>query len=155
MKHTGAMPPSPEPMDHRRRLELALEMAARLIKRYGNSVKAIGLYGSLARNEDGPYSDIEMFCVLRDPGYNQDFEWCAGPWKAEVNVRDGISLREEASQVSGRWPLTHGKFVHVLPLADPEDYFTGLGELVLAHPPELFREAIEEVLVGDLQEFPF
>lgn len=146
------MYPIPEPMEHQQRLELAQMIAERLIVRYGQSVKAIGLYGSLARNEDGPYSDIEMFCVLRAPGETRNYEWCAGPWKAEVNMLDDVSLRQEASQVDGSWARTHGAFVHVLPLMDPDDYFGGLRELVMSHPPELFREVIEEVLIGDIYE---
>jgi kanamycin nucleotidyltransferase len=146
------MYPVPEPMEHQQRMELAQMIAERLIARYGKVVKAIGLYGSLARNEDGPYSDIEMFCVLRAPGETRNYEWCAGSWKAEVNVRDEVSLRQEASQVDGRWARTHGKFVHIFPLTDPEDYFSGLRELVMSHPPELFREVIEEVLIADMYE---
>jgi kanamycin nucleotidyltransferase len=146
------MYPAPEPMEHQQRMELAQMIAKRLIARYGKVVKAIGLYGSLARNEEGPYSDIEMFCVLRAPGETRNYEWCAGSWKAEVNVRDEVSLRQEASQVDGHWARTHGKFVHIFPLTDPEDYFSGLRELVVSHPPEIFREVIKEVLIGDIYE---
>jgi kanamycin nucleotidyltransferase len=139
-------------MEHQQRMELAQMIAERLIARYGKVVKAIGLYGSLARNEDGPYSDIEMFCVLRAPGETRNYEWCAGSWKAEVNVRDEVSLRQEASQVDGRWARTHGAFVRVFPLSDPENYFGELRELVMSHPPDLFRAVIEEVLIGDIYE---
>ncbi len=58
----------PYPIEHQERMKLANIIAERLMKRYDESVKAIGLYGSLTRNEDGPYSDIEMFCVLRTGG---------------------------------------------------------------------------------------
>lgn len=146
------MYPIPEPMEHQQRMKLAQMIAERLITRYGTSVKAIGLYGSLARNEDGPYSDIEMFCVLRAPGETRNYEWCAGPWKAEVNVLDEVSLCQEASQVDGRWAQTHGAFLHVLPLTDPEDYFSGLRALVMSHPPEIYRAVVEEVLIGDIYE---
>jgi kanamycin nucleotidyltransferase len=133
-------------------MKLAQMIAERLMERYGTSVKAIGLYGSLARNEDGPYSDIEMFCVLRAPGETHDYAWCAGPWKAEVNVYDEVTLRQKASQVGDSWARTHGAFVHVFPLIDPENYFGELRELVMSHPPELFRKVIEEVLIGDIYE---
>ncbi len=146
------MYPAPQPIEHQQRMKLAHMIVERLVARYGTSVKAIGLYGSLARNEDGPYSDIEMFCVLRAPGETHDYEWCTGSWKAEVNVRDEVSLRQEASQVDGSWAQTHGAFVHVSPLQDPENYFSELRELVLSHPPELFRNVIEEVLIGDIYE---
>ncbi|MFL5629162.1 MAG: nucleotidyltransferase domain-containing protein [Ktedonobacteraceae bacterium] len=108
------MYPFPQPMNHQQRMRLAQAIAERLISRYGESVKALGLYGSLARNEDGPYSDIEMFCVLRKGEETHTYEWCTGPWKAEVNVLDEVSLRQEASQIDGRWALTHGAVIYRL-----------------------------------------
>jgi kanamycin nucleotidyltransferase len=151
-KRKDRMYPTPEPMEHQQRMDLAGKIADRLIARYGTSVKAIGLYGSVARNEDGPYSDIEMFCVLKSPGEACNYEWCMGPWKAEVNVIEEVSLRQKASQVNGRWAQTHGAFMHILSLAGPDDYFSGLRELVLSHPSEIFDAAIKEVLIGDIYE---
>lgn len=75
-----------------------------------------------------------------------------GAWKAEVNVLDEVSLRDKASRVDGRWAQTHGAFLHVLPLTDPEDYFSELKELVMSHPLEIFRAVIEDVLIGDIYE---
>src|SRR5579885_1170199 len=148
------MSPFPQPIEHEQRMQLAHKIAERLLAKYGASVKAIGLYGSLARNEDGPFSDIEMFCVLRETTEAHNYEWCAGPWKAEVNVRDEISLRQEAAQIdgSGPWALTHGAFVHILPLIDPEHYFAELKQLAISYPPEVFRAEIEGVLIGDIYE---
>ena len=146
------MYPDPQPMDHHQRLDLAERIAARLSARYGPSVKAIGLYGSLARNQDGLYSDSEMFCVLKGSGERHNYEWCAGPWKAEVNVRGEEDLRQEAAQLDGEWSLTHGAFVHILPLMDSEHSFDGLRELVMHHAPENFRVIIEEELVFEIYE---
>lgn len=139
-------------MDHHQRLKLAQKIAGRLTARYNSSLKAIGLYGSVARNQDGPYSDIEIFCVLKGSGETQNYEWCAGPWKAEVNVRGEEALRQEAAQLDGRWALTHGAFVNVLPLMDPEHYFDELRQLVMRHSPEDFRPLIEEELIGEVYE---
>jgi kanamycin nucleotidyltransferase len=117
------MVPDPQPMNDQQRLRLAHAIADRLLVRCGDLVKAIGLYGSLARNDDGPYSDSEMVCLLRPPGETRDDEWCAGPWKAEVNVRDAERLRAEAAQLEGDWALTQGADVHIFPLTDPEQSF--------------------------------
>ncbi len=151
MEITG-MYPYPQPMDHQQRLRLAQTIAERLTARYSTSVKAIGLYGSLARNQDGPYSDVEMFCVLKGSGEKRNYEWCAGPWKAEVNVRGEEDLRQEAAQLDEEWALTHGAFAHVLPLMDPEHYFDGLRVLVMQHTPEEFRAVIEAELVFEIYE---
>jgi kanamycin nucleotidyltransferase len=133
-------------------MELARAIADRLLARYGDVVQAIGLYGSVARKDDGPYSDIEMHCVLRPPGETRNYEWCAGPWKAEVNVRTEASLREEAAQLEGDWALTHSAYVHILPLIEWEQTFAGLSELVMAHSADDFRAVIEGELVGEISE---
>jgi kanamycin nucleotidyltransferase len=146
------MEAGPQPMAHQRREELARAIAERLLKRYGAGVKAIGIYGSLARGEDGPFSDIEMICVLRGVTEEHTYEWCAGPWKAEVNVLDEPTLQREAAELEGRWALTQGAFVDLRPLIDPEDCFGGLRALVMSHSPAAFRMVIEEVLIGDIYE---
>ena len=56
----------PQPYSHAERMTRAKEIAAQFRAKF--DVLAIGLYGSLARGTDGPYSDIEMHCVLWGSG---------------------------------------------------------------------------------------
>jgi len=142
----------PQPMNHQQRLQLARTIARQLSVRYTDALTAIGLYGSVARGQDGPYSDLELFCVLQDPGASRNLEWCCGPWKAEVNIRSERDLRREAAYLDGRWALTHGAFVHILPLTDPKHYFAGLPALVMQHTPEDFQSLIAAELVGEIYE---
>lgn len=76
------------------RLQTCHEIDARLHEVYGEKILAIGVYGSISRGADGPFSDIEMFCVLSESSESVDFsyEWSAGPWKAEVDVRSADVL---------------------------------------------------------------
>jgi kanamycin nucleotidyltransferase len=76
----------PQSLPHTQRLIIAHEIAERVKERFHPEVIAIGLYGSLAREEDGPYSDIELFGVLRTDQYEQRYEWCTAKWKAEVDL---------------------------------------------------------------------
>jgi kanamycin nucleotidyltransferase len=142
----------PQPMNHQQRLQLARTIVRQLSVRYSSSLTAAGLYGSVARGQDGPYSDIELFCVLQDPGAYRNIEWCAGPWKAEVNVRSETELRREAAQLDGQWALTHSAFVHILPLIDPQHYFAGLPALVMQHTPEDFQTLIRAELASEIYE---
>ncbi len=80
------MPVGPRPMDHERRMALVEEIADRILAVHQERVRAIGVYGSLACGTDGPYSDIEMLCVLRTEGEEFVYEWTPGPWKAEVDI---------------------------------------------------------------------
>jgi kanamycin nucleotidyltransferase len=142
----------PQSLSHTQRLNIAHEIAERVKQHFHPQVIAIGLYGSLARGEDGPYSDIELFGVLRTDQYEQRYEWCTSAWKAEVDLYGKQALRERAAHVDGRWPLTHSAFQSVLPLDDPEHVFAEIRTIVEASPEPLFREAIENLLVDDVFE---
>lgn len=142
----------PQPMTRRERLALVEEMHSKLRARYGDQLKAIALYGSTARGTDGPYSDIELICVLRSDGEEYSFEWSAGPWKAEVDVYSEAILLAKAARVSGSWPMTHGAFQTATPLYDPDGYFQQVRDAASAPTDEQIRTAIEETLVGELYE---
>ena len=50
------MPGGPKPMARARRLELSFEIAAQVQRHYRDRVLAVGVYGSVARGTDEPYS---------------------------------------------------------------------------------------------------
>ncbi|NOU63972.1 hypothetical protein GC096_08030 [Paenibacillus sp. LMG 31461] len=133
------------------RLETCHEIASRLHEVYGEKILAIGVYGSVSRGTDGPFSDIEMFCVLNESSESVDFsyEWSAGPWKAEVEVRSADVLLKTASTVEGSWPLTQG-------LHNQKLFSTGsmvLPEaLELPSRPEGFDNVVRMVMSGELSE---
>ena len=143
----------PRAMSHAQRMDLSREIADRARARYGDRIVAIGIYGSVARGMDGPFSDIEMLCVLRTVGEEFSIEWATGPWKAEVDFSSEDVVLREAATIEGTWPLTHGAFLTVLPLFDPERFFERLRDVVTGQPVEKFHAAIEETLVGELYEF--
>lgn len=142
----------PQPHSHEQRMALAHEIAERLTEVHADALKAVGIYGSTARGTDRPYSDLEMWCVLRTAGEEYAHEWTTGPWKAEVDVYSADVLLAEASKVEGRWPLTHGGFQEVLPLRDPDDFFAELRRAATAQPAARFAAALREVVVGELYE---
>lgn len=127
-------------------------IAQAMMNHYRERLLALGVYGSLARQEDGPFSDIEMHCIIQGKEIERTFEWSTGPWKAEVDVYSPEVILARAAEVDGDWSFTHGAFVRVLPLFDPQDFFTHLRETVLSQPEEVFCYRIKEVIVGDLYE---
>lgn len=139
-------------MEHARRLELAYDIAARVQCHYGEHLVAIGCYGSLARGTDGPYSDIEMHCVVQGTGVDEMLEWSAGPWSAEVDVYSEDVLLAWATETEGDWPLTHGAFVDVLPIYDPGGFFPRLREVTLSRDEDAFERVVRDLIVGELYE---
>jgi kanamycin nucleotidyltransferase len=146
------MPGGPQPMERERRLELAYRIAERVQRHYRERTLAVGIYGSLARGSDGPYSDIEMHCVLQGSGIERCHEWSAGPWKAEVNVYSADVVLRWAAEVDVDWSITHGAYTQVLPVHDPTGFFPRLRDTVLSQPDEAFRRAVRDVIVGELYE---
>ena len=146
------MPGGPKPMDRSRRLELARQIADQIQDHYRDDALAIGVYGSLARGTDGPYSDIEIHCVVQGQGVDVCHEWSVGPWKAEVDVYSEDVVLEWASELDVDWSVTHGACVHVWVLYDPSGFFPRLRDAALLHPDHAFEEAIRDVIVGEIYE---
>jgi kanamycin nucleotidyltransferase len=146
------MPGGPKPMDRSRRLDLARQIAAQIHGHYRDNVLAIGVYGSLARGTDGPYSDIEMHCVVRGSGVDVCHEWSAGAWKAEVDVYSEDVVLEWASELDVDWPVTHGACTNVWALYDPTGFFSRLRDATLSHPDEVLQRVIRDVIVGEIYE---
>jgi kanamycin nucleotidyltransferase len=142
----------PKPLDRARRLELAHQIAARVQHHYGDHVLAVGIYGSLARGTDGPYSDIEMHCVLSGNDIDECYEWSVGPWKAEVDVYSEDVVLRWASQVDVDWPVTHGACTDVLAIYDPTGFFCRLRDAALSQPDQVFQQVVRDVIVGELYE---
>jgi len=139
-------------MTHDERLSLAHEIAAQLRVHYGEDLLALGLYGSLARGTDGLYSDIEMWCVLHGVDIDDSHEWTTGPWKAEVDVMSKDMILDDAAELDGNWAMTHGSYVHILPLYDPDGFFPTLAEVVMDHSDEEYTTVIHAVIVGEVYE---
>lgn len=137
------------------RFLICQEIAARLHEVYKEKILAIGVYGSISRGTDGPFSDIEMFCVLDESVEEIDFsyEWSAGAWKAEVNVCSANVLLRAAATVEDDWPLTHGPYFSPLHLYDPKGFFSKLKKAAESPTRDDFTQAINGILVGEMYEF--
>src|SRR5688500_4920306 len=54
-------------MTHEERLEIAQEVADRILEKYGDLVSAIAVYGSAARGEDTSHSDLDLWVATSRP----------------------------------------------------------------------------------------
>jgi kanamycin nucleotidyltransferase len=113
---------------------------------------AVGIYGSLGRCSDGPFSDIELHVIVKGEEIERAFEWSAGPWKAEVDVYSPDVFLAEAGKLDDLWPITQGAFARVLPLHDPKRLFHRAAHAVFDHTLDEYNALIRDVLIGDLYE---
>ena len=63
----------PQAQDRSERQRHFDEFVEKLYTLYPGHILIIALYGSMARNQDGPYSDIELFCIVNLPGMDTTF----------------------------------------------------------------------------------
>lgn len=143
---------SPQARTREERMATVQQLFERVTQLHGEDVLAIGLYGSMARGSDGPFSDVEVMAVLKRAGVNENAEWCAGDWKAEVNFRSLDVALARAGELDGEWSVSHGKFINMQPLRDPQNTFLQLRERVFAHSEADFNEVMREVIIGDMYE---
>lgn len=139
-------------------VDLAVEQ---LRERYEDRLLAVALYGSTARDEDGPYSDVELWAVIEDraaedvSAEDDTFEWIHGRGKTEINVMARSAVEAFARSVEEDWAVTHGQFVHARVLWSAEGH-EGLVERLraLAAQPsdEAVDRALAEAVVGNLYE---
>ena len=142
----------PQFYTHAERMKRVEEIAAQLRAHFGPRLLALGLYGSVARGTDGPYSDIELYAIVQGEGVDYAYEWSAGPWKAEVDVHSSDTLLAWAAELDGLWSLTHKSVLSVQPLHDPQGIFPQMAAAAMDHSDAEVDAALAECIVGDVYE---
>jgi kanamycin nucleotidyltransferase len=119
--------------------------------RYCDALVAFGAQGSLARGEDGPYSDLELYAVVRGEA-DETHEVIHDGWKIEVDVCGSDTLLRRAAIVDEMWSITHQNLVCVLPLYDPTGFFAVLAKAVRSQPAAAFDAAIRQFVIDEVYE---
>jgi kanamycin nucleotidyltransferase len=146
------MTSGPQFYTHAERMKRVEEIAGQLRAHFGPQLLALGLYGSVARGTDGPYSDIELYAIIQGEGVDYAYEWSAGPWKAEVDVHSPDTLLAWAAELDGLWSLTHKSALTVQLLEDPQGIFARMAAVATQHSDEEIAAALAECIVGELYE---
>ena len=142
----------PQFYTHQERIQRVNEIVAQLRGHFGTRLLALGLYGSVARGTDGPYSDIELYCIIQGKGVDYAYEWSTGPWKAEVDVYSPDTLLAWAAELDGMWSLTHKSALSVQPLDDPQGIFSQMARVAIQHSDQEIAAALAECIVGEIYE---
>jgi kanamycin nucleotidyltransferase len=143
----------PQAQTHLQRKDVLERIIADLHAIYGQKVLAIGLYGSMARQEDLPFSDIELFCIVEGTHIDHSEEWVYGLGKAEVNIYSYDRAMQRAQVVDDKWPLRQGKFLRAQQLYGEQHLLQDLRQLVLSVELQRFHATIAAMAVGEVYEW--
>ena len=135
------------------RLKFADGMVSQLKRRYGSDLLGVGIYGSTARGEDLPYSDIELLATLGADGISEYNEAILAGLKCGVKVVSKSKVVDEINEVDINWPTKVGKYLQVKVLHEGEaglfDGFRQVYETVVAKD---FGDLIARVYIEDVYE---
>jgi predicted nucleotidyltransferase len=96
---------------HAERLKIANETAKEIIRRYGkNNILSIGIYGSVARNEDDEFSDLEMIAIIKRKEFFKHYFF-----KGIIVSIDGLTFKnaiKTVRKVDCEWSLKSSKLLY-------------------------------------------
>lgn len=146
------MLPYPASTSRTEKLDFMDRIKKMLLNKYEENIEAIGVYGSIAQEKDGPYSDIELHVISRDgvdiPGY----ELIHHPFKIEISAMQKSEWLEKASRVDDSWAIKVGSFLHITSLFDPNHLFEKAKSTALSVSDETIQNAIREFMIWEPYE---
>lgn len=137
---------------HAEKLTLVQSIKERWLANYGDKTLAIGVYGSLARGTDGPYSDIEMHIIYQDDTPSAGFEIVYTPFKVELNVLTKQAFWEQAASIDDAWPIKAGSYVDILAVYDPQHLFEQAKTLPWQATDQQIKEVMQTFMVWEPYE---
>jgi len=129
-------------MERTRRRRLAEQLAAK-VERSRKDVVAVVLFGSVARGDDGPDSDVEIGAVARRGGREAE-RFVLGGVLFNVYWYNAAGLRRQMLEPDGD-ATKHG-FFDGIPLTDPFGWFARLKREVGDLPASYYRRSAEDAL---------
>jgi len=113
-------------MDRGERVQLAKDLSTAFVDRYGESIVATGIRGSVARQEDVEQSNLNVVVVTTAPDVAVSRALLYGPIAVELFVIDDKAYLEDARIVGPWWPVRADQFAHHIPLHDPNEFWKNL-----------------------------
>jgi kanamycin nucleotidyltransferase len=132
----------PDGMTHDQRVALANEIAERILAEYGEQIVAIAVYGSTAKGEDGPYSDLDIWVATTSEFPKDDVHLVYRDVTVDLSYVPAERLLQDARRVGPYWPVQAGSLRSYLLLFDRAGLAARLQEAAGDPPDEAFREAL-------------
>ena len=129
-------------VSHEKRLELARTIASRLIEAHKDAVLAVCIYASTAKNLDRPYSDLEIFCVVKDSLDAKNKRYVYDGLLVEIDYFQESNFLKEAVRVGWDWPLGADQFRNRIVLFEHDNWLKKLEEAVAKNDRTDFTEEL-------------
>ncbi len=115
---------------HEERLDVAKRISTLILEKYGESVLAVCVIGSVAKKLERPYSDLEMICVLRDGVDVQSKLYMYRGLVVDIGYAQESSFLKDARELGFDWPLVADQFRNRIVLFERDRWFGRLEDAV-------------------------
>jgi hypothetical protein len=137
-------------MTHEERMQIAREVVARMVEKYGEQVSVVAAYGSVAKGEDSTYSDLDLWVATATSEPIEDvrfFVYKGMPVSINWDTEGGRI--KSAGLVALSWPIDADELRSYLVLFEREgsDFLERLGEAASNLREEDFITSIRKFMV--------
>lgn len=115
---------------HEERLNLASDISARILSKYGDSILAIFICGSTAKKLDRPYSDLEMISVVRDGIDISTKYYLYKGIVVENEYHQESNFLKAAHQITRNWPIEADQYRSRITLFEQDGWLRKLDSAV-------------------------
>jgi len=140
----------PQKFTREERLIFAKEFSEKIKSKFKENLLAVSIYGSVAREEDQPYSDLEMLVILKRLRPEKTIEGIYKGLKYEINLCTKERIKKNIYTIDIDWPIIVGQYLKILPLYDPQNVFDYFVKEYKKVVKRTFKLYIAEVFSCDL-----
>lgn len=137
---------------HEERVNLSAALVTRLEDKYKSDLLAIALFGSMSRDEDKDYSDIDMIAVIKGEKITDEIEGVQNGLNYGIDIFSQDIVNSKITSINMRWPLLVGKFVTAKPLKDERHLFDMYKQLYEETLQKDFKPYIHQVFLQEIYE---
>jgi len=134
-------------MNHRARIEIATRVKKMVLRKYRKDILGIAIYGSVAKQEDRKYSDLEIFAVTKKKLAVRERRYIYKNMPIEISYIPEREMLRKARQVTPDWPIVADFYRSYRILYDNVDWFRKLERAVASQNKDDFKNAIEKSMV--------
>jgi predicted nucleotidyltransferase len=134
-------------MNHKARVTIANELTQKIVKKYGKDIHGIVIYGSVAKNEDRRYSDLEMYVVTKRKLKVKEVKYVYRGMNIEVSYIPAREMLRNAITISINWPIATDFYRSYLILYEKGNWFQKLRKAIASQNPRDFKRALHKYLI--------
>jgi predicted nucleotidyltransferase len=134
-------------MKHKARVTIAKALTKKIIRKYSKDIYGIVIYGSVAKNEDRQYSDLEMYVVTKKKLKVRELKYVYRGMNVEVSYIPEREMLRSARTITHNWPIETDFYRSYLILYEKNNWFEKLRKAVASQKSGDFKKAIKKYLV--------